>query len=124
MLGFSAHEKFVREVHKQLKECNCVAILYENSTRQPWPQMADKTFRERVMKILETSPYCVNPRFSPPDSYDDWTFSAYKAPERIEPGHCIVCNHAYIDQQTNRCMNISCEAQQMKPVSEKRKMIA
>lgn len=50
---------------------------YQGSNeRYGWPMMSDHAFRVAVMKLLFSHPTIKDPRFSPPDSYDDWTFYA------------------------------------------------
>ncbi len=104
---------FINAVRKEVLEGHNVAILYENGSTNSgkvFREMRDPAFRARCLKLLDGNPWVVCYRFSPPDSYDDWTFAAYPKPRRIEPGHCVVCNHHAI--RNNRCQNISCEAVQ------------
>ena len=104
---------FMAAIHRELREGHSVVILYEvgsSTSGKVFREMRNPAFRERVMKLLDDNPWVVCQRFSPPDSYDDWTFSAYPKPPRIEPGHCRVCNHAHV--QDNHCQNVSCRARQ------------
>jgi hypothetical protein len=105
---------FMNAIHREVREGHNVVILYQygfaGGARRQFTEMGDPAFRARCLKLLEGNPWVVCYRFSPPDSYDDWTFSAYPKPKKIDPGHCIVCNHAYV--RNHRCENISCQAEQ------------
>lgn len=54
--------------------------LYTPNRDRRWPEMADPQFREEALRLLQRYPHVDQPRFSPPDSYDDWTFYAYYRP--------------------------------------------
>lgn len=77
--------KFVKLVEAEVADPNTngVAILGEvgsalSNARYGWPEMRSLEFRKTVLKILRRRGKVRNAAFSAPDSYDEWTFSAYK----------------------------------------------
>lgn len=75
--------RFVQSVERELKgECGHVVILYQHSSNygKGFPRMRDKKFREACLYRLSGHPLLEpgKTEFSPPDSYDDWTFYAYR----------------------------------------------
>lgn len=81
-------KRFVRQAIKQSKEpLGHVVIIYEFGREYSWPQMRDEKFRNAVLKALSSSDL-VEAKFSPPDSYDDWTFHAYRR-DQNEPDRQI-----------------------------------
>lgn len=118
-----AIERFMAKVREETKgELGHVVIINQYPwsnlrRREDWPEMDDPDFRAKIIKECgRRSSGVVCARFSAPDSYsDEWSFSAYRRPKQIEPGHCRVCNHAHI--RNDRCENTTCGADQTMPVS-------
>lgn len=113
-------ERFMRAVEVESRQDNNgVIVIYQepwsNFRRvNNWPQMEDPDFRKKIIALCgKRSSPVICARFSAPDSYaDEWQFSAYKKPKKIDPGHCIVCNHHHIAHD-GRCSNITCSAEQV-----------
>lgn len=73
-------KQFVRVALEDARTNN-VVIMGETgggtNPRYGWPEMRDPKFREDVLSRLNSRLEISNAKFSAPDEYDDWTFSAY-----------------------------------------------
>lgn len=73
--------KFIRVAERDAR-VSTVVIMGQNggsncNERYGWPEMADPSFREAVIKQFDKRGTLNHYRFSSPDAYDDWNFYAY-----------------------------------------------
>ncbi len=100
MFGLSRFERFVRAVMVKSREDWGGVVIYETA----FPEMANSSFRKRVMDHFRDHPKIILPLFC---AWEEWTFCAERRPVEINPGCCRLCNHPFI--RDNRCERVGCE---------------